>query len=284
MLSVGDNLRCHSRFPMHATNIEGVDMKRIARAVILLSIAFLAFGCGDDTSPDGGKTIGQITLPAVTIVRDPQTERIVGGTPLLKNLGRVANGSLNQIDGDLPLDGTVLTRSFHFDVPDEFPQDLSYKLTARPQTLETGVKAVAVLAVSEPFKYRSPGDKNRVTGQHRVLCLLTADTADVLYLCNNFIARAVEDRDIGELRIESLMVQLQDVKPISLAGLDAEFTRDFERLRLSETEAKQASDTPRTIRRGPRVRASSCLSGAPARWSLSAARERNSPAPHSVPP
>ncbi|MCH8048224.1 MAG: formylglycine-generating enzyme family protein [Planctomycetes bacterium] len=287
-------------------------MKRIARAVILLSITFLACGCGDDkqpstdsssarddteqiatadtakmysyevlntveytgsgsfsqqaagvmavkqqplesgqvaytysfvadTSPDGGKTIGQITLPAVTILRDPQTERIVGGTPLLKNLGWVANGSLNQIDGDLPLDGTTLTRSFRFDVPDDFPQDLSYKLTARPQTLETGVKAVAVLAVSEPFKYRSPGDKNRVTGQHRVLCLLTADTADVLYLCNNFIARAAEQGDIGELRIESLMVQLQDGKPISLAGLDAEFTRDFERLRLSETEAKQAS-------------------------------------------
>lgn len=106
-------------------------MRRIARAVILLSITFLAFGCGDDTSPDGGKTVGQITLPAVTILRDPQTERIVGGTPLLKNLGQVANGSLDQIEGDLPLDGTALTRSFRFDVPEGFPQDLSYKLTGK---------------------------------------------------------------------------------------------------------------------------------------------------------
>lgn len=196
-----------------------------------------------DTTGDGGKTVGEVTLPAATIIRDPATERIVGGMRLLKNLGIVANEALEQISKKLPLDGTTLTRKFTFDVPKEFPGDISYQLKARRQKLESGRNIVAVLAVSSPFEYGIPESSTRVKGRHRVLCLLSADMNDVLYLCNNFTVTAPEKDRVGELRIEGLMYQLQDAKPISLAGLDTEFTRYFERLDLAGTVDDATSDT-----------------------------------------
>ena len=60
-------------------NKQPLDSKEIA-----YSYAFIA-----DVTADNGKTVAEISFPAVSIVRDTSSDRIIGGDRLLKNLGLV---------------------------------------------------------------------------------------------------------------------------------------------------------------------------------------------------
>ena len=170
--------------------------------------------------PDDGKTVGEISFPAVSLLRHPNTDRMVGGNAVLKNLGLVANAALDQIKGHLQLDGTPLKRTFEFNIAAEFPRTLSYKLTAKKQKINAKGTVVAVLAISESFEYGVPSKKMRITGRHKVLCVLDSAMEEVVYLCSNFVATAPEGNGVGNLNIESLMYQLEDNEPLSLEGLD----------------------------------------------------------------
>jgi len=223
------------RFSQQASGIMTVRKNPLVSGDVAYSYAFVA-----DVTADGGRTVGEISSPVMSIFRDPKSDHIVGGSQLLKNLGLVANAALDQVKGQLEPDSTTLTRSFQFNVPDEFPENMSYKIAAKKQNLDDKGEAVAVLALSEPFEYVVPGSSLRVSARHNVLCLLDSTMDKVFYQCSNFTATAPEG---DKLSIESLMYELTDNKPISLNSLGQGFDGYFRQLELSEDLSQEETDT-----------------------------------------
>lgn len=184
-----------------------------------------------------------ITSPCISVVRDTDTERLTGGDSVLKIPAIVGNYALDQITEAIKIDGTSRKRVFNFDVPPEFPQTISYEITGTPQTLEGGVEAVAVLAVSEPFDYCIPGTETVVQAKHQVLCVLNKAMDEVFYMCSSFTA--VNDMDEGteRLSIESVMCRLdKENKPLSFKGLDAKFDEYLDLMDFATEEPDPVSN------------------------------------------
>ncbi len=197
----------------------------------------------EDVAPKSAGAVAQVNSPPVVLLRNAETERLIGGSPALRNMGIVANTALAQIPGSVTPDGTVQERSFRFDVSGDYPRRLSYRIQARKQTINTPDDAVAVLAISEPCEYGVPGERTQVSARHKMLCVMDARMENVLYLCSRFTASAPDGHRVGNLRIESLMCRLRDGKPISLKGLDEHFFGYFDRLDLAADKPPSSSNT-----------------------------------------
>ena len=225
------------RFSSQAAGTLAVQKEALRTGNVAYTYAFTA-----DVSGHEEKANGELRFPPVTVVRDPRTERFVGGHPVMKQMGFVANLALDQVEGKLRAGAGSQTRSFSFAVPSAFPGEVTYQVRARRETLDAGA-SIAALAVSEPFMYAAPGEDGRISARHRVLCVLDAAMDEVLYQCSSFTATASTRTSKGTLRIESLMVRTEDGEAVALDRLDKDFSEDFRSLDLAEEPVDLRSET-----------------------------------------
>jgi len=218
-------------------------MMVVQKQPLVQNKAAYSFCFDADIEANQEKAFGNITSPCISVVRDTETERLTGGDTVLRIPAIVGNYALDQITEAITIDGTSQKRVFNFDVSPEFPQTISYEITGTPQTLEGGVEAVAVLAVSEPFDYCVPGTETVVQAKHQVLCVLNKAMDEVLYMCSSFSAQNDNGDEEESLRIESVMCGLdKENKPLSFKGLDAKFDEYLERMDFATEEPDPVSN------------------------------------------
>ncbi len=172
------------------------------------------------------------------LIRDPETERLTGGTEFFKNMAVVANNVLSQVTEPVPLDGHSRERTFRLNArSSDFPDELTYRLSGSRQRLTRYGNCAAVLAESEPFSYTDPETGQAVRAVHRKLAVLDESMNELYFLCSAFTA----SQGRGELHIETLMTRMEGEEAVSLEGLDEEFNEYFESLELKTRESELAS-------------------------------------------
>ncbi len=221
------------RFTSHSAGVLGIDQLNAGPEGIPYSYGLSAEAAFHEDYDGAEWNIADLHL-----IRDPETERLTGGTEFFKNMAVVANNVLNQVKEPVPLDGETRTRRFRLNArSSDFPDELTYRLSGSRQRLTRYGDCAAVLAKSEPFSYTDPETGQIIRAVHRKLAVLDDSMNELYFLCSAFTAH----HGRGELHIEILMTRMEGKEAISLEGLDEEFHEYFESLELETRESELAS-------------------------------------------
>jgi len=203
----------------------------------------VAYHCTFDTDVISrqGSASGRITSPTITVIRNPKTERMVGGHPITRSSSALANAALWQVKQPIRPDGQTRRRMFTFRGPSEFPRSLTYTIRAARQRFARNSEVIVIRA-SAPVRFKVPGSSEMVDALHRVFCVTDMKMDELLFYCSNFTAKAPKGQS-GTVSMATLVYQVRGDRPVALCRLDSKFVADgLADLELSQMPLEARSD------------------------------------------
>lgn len=189
------------------------------------------FGWSFLVGEPGASEAFQLEGVGAQVLRDRETERIIGGEEVFRHFAVIANAALAQSPG---LSGSTVSRERRvINLPvtgPDLPNRLAFFLESRPLFSRRHGDLVLLLALSEPFSYRDPETGARVEAQHRALALLDQSMNHLFHGMSVFEARSAG----GVLRIERSLLRTEGGQRLNFPGLERELLPFFERMDLAE--------------------------------------------------
>lgn len=175
------------------------------------------------------------TLDAAVMLRDPESERYVGGDPAMRTAGLLANAALDQLESRFIPDGSEQVATFRY--PAEaplMPSELTYRLRGSERSVAGLGDVVVVTALSDEFTLKLP-DGRLAQARNRLFTVMDSPMELTYLQASRFEARV----DGETLAVEDLLFLREGGGFADLAELEAEVRAGFGAIGMDASPSAQ---------------------------------------------